>query len=181
MLDIVEHLKSPEQFLERLRAGFDHGKKTLILTTPNVAFIVQRMMLMLGQFNYGKMGVLDRTHTRLFTFRSIRHLLRDTGFRIQEMRGIPAPFPKVLGKGVLGRAAISGNQALIRLSRSLFSYQIYVRAESTPDVDFLLRDTEQKSAARVTNLTAAVNGSPESHPDTAAAISNGRVGRSRDL
>jgi len=181
MLDIVEHLKSPEQFLERLRAGFDHGKKTLILTTPNVAFIVQRMMLMLGQFNYGKMGVLDRTHTRLFTFRSIRHLLRDTGFRIQEMRGIPAPFPKVLGKGVLGRAAISGNQALIRLSRSLFSYQIYVRAESTPDVDFLLRDTQQKSAARVTNLTAAINGSPEPHPDTAAAIGNGRVGRSRDL
>ena len=45
-----------------------------------IAFIVQRLMLLFGQFNYGKAGILDRTHTRLFTFRSISHLLRDAGF-----------------------------------------------------------------------------------------------------
>ena len=56
-------------------------------------------MLLFGQFNYGKAGILDRTHTRLFTFRSLRHLLDDAGFRIKEMRGVPAPFPKVLGNG----------------------------------------------------------------------------------
>src|SRR5262249_46540358 len=34
------------------------------------------------------------THTRLFTFRSVRHLLRAAGFRIRLVRGVPAPFPK---------------------------------------------------------------------------------------
>jgi len=164
MLDIVEHLKSPERFFEQLRSGFDHRKKTLILTTPNVAFIVPRLMLQLGQFNYGKAGILDRTHTRLFTFRTMRHLLRDSGFRIQEVRGVPAPFPKILGNGVLGKAAIAVNLALIRVSRTLFSYQIYVRAESTPDVDFLLRDTQQKSASRVTKLSATTNGASAADP-----------------
>ena len=145
LLDIIEHLRDPEKFIERLRARFDHRKKTLVLTTPNIAFIVVRLMLLFGQFNYGKAGILDRTHTRLFTFRSIEHLLRDAGFQIESIQGVPAPFPKVLGNGVLGRSALAANLALIRLSKSLFSYQIYVRAKTTPDVEFLLRDASEES------------------------------------
>jgi glycosyltransferase involved in cell wall biosynthesis len=139
MLDVIEHLQDPERFLEQLRAQFDEVPKRLILTTPNVAFIIQRVMLAAGQFNYGKAGILDRTHTRLFTFRSINHLLRDAGFRIKSVKGVPAPFPKVLGEGVLGRAAVAANLGLIFLSKTLFSYQIFIEAETRPDVDFLLR------------------------------------------
>jgi 2-polyprenyl-3-methyl-5-hydroxy-6-metoxy-1,4-benzoquinol methylase len=65
LLDIIEHLKDPERFIERLRAQFDFEPRTLILTTPNVAFFVQRLMLLAGQFNHGSAGILDRTHTRL--------------------------------------------------------------------------------------------------------------------
>jgi glycosyltransferase involved in cell wall biosynthesis len=145
LLDVIEHLKSPEQFLNRLRRQFDYSPKAIILTTPNIAFGVQRLMLLFGQFNYGKAGILDRTHTRLFTFRSLRQLLDDTGFRIREVRGVPAPFPKVFGNGLLGRTAIGLNQLLIRLSRSIFAYQIFVIAETTPDVDFVLDDARRRS------------------------------------
>ena len=69
MLDIIEHLVAPEDFIDGLRKQFDFKPRTLIITTPNIAFIVQRIMLALGQFNYGKAGILDRTHIRLFTFR----------------------------------------------------------------------------------------------------------------
>lgn len=148
LLDVIEHLRNPEKFLDRLRAQFDYAPKTIVLTTPNIAFAVQRIMLLLGQFNYGKAGILDRTHTRLFTFRSLRHLLADAGFRVQEIRGVPAPFPKVLGQGWLGRSALAVNQLLIRISRTLFSYQIFVVAVATPDVDFVLANSERHSAAR---------------------------------
>jgi glycosyltransferase involved in cell wall biosynthesis len=148
LLDIVEHLRDPEDFIARLRAQLDHAPRRVILTTPNVAFFVQRLMLLLGQFNYGRAGILDRTHTRLFTFRGVRHLMRDAGFRIRALRGIPAPAPKVLGDGVLGRLALSVNAALIRLSRGLFAYQIYVEADSTPDVDFVLADAKRRSEGR---------------------------------
>jgi hypothetical protein len=102
-------------------------------------------MLAVGQFNYGKAGILDRTHTRLFTFRSLRRLLHDAGFRIKEIRGIPAPFPKVLGAGLAGKAALAVNEFLIRVSKTLFSYQIFVVAEGTPDVDFVLEDSKVRS------------------------------------
>ena len=148
LLDVIEHLKSPEKFLSRLRAEFDYSPRTVILTTPNVAFCVQRLMLLFGQFNYGKAGILDRTHTRLFTFRSLRQLLTDAGFRIKEIRGVPAPFPKVLGNGLLGRTAMAINQLLIHVSKSLFSYQVFVVAETTPDIDFILRDSQRRSEVR---------------------------------
>jgi glycosyltransferase involved in cell wall biosynthesis len=150
LLDVIEHLKSPERFLEELRKKLDYRPRELVLTTPNIAFVVQRLMLLLGQFNYGKSGILDRTHTRLFTFRSIEQLLLDAGFRVEEVRGVPAPFPKVLGDGVLGRLAVNCNLALIRLSKTLFSYQIFVRAKTTPDVEFILahsRGAEQRAQA----------------------------------
>ena len=156
-LDSIEHLRDPERFLERLRSQFDYSKKTLVLTTPNVAFVVQRLMLLAGQFNYGKSGILDRTHTRLFTFRGVTQLLVDEGFRIQEIKGVPAPFPKVLGNGVLGRSAVALNVALIRVSKTLFAYQIFVKAEGTPDVEFLLRDAKEKSAAHAAERLRAVN------------------------
>jgi glycosyltransferase involved in cell wall biosynthesis len=145
LLDVIEHLKNPELFIERLRRQFSHEPKTMIITVPNIAFLPERLMLLFGQFNYGKEGILDTTHTRLFTFRAIRRLLRDYGFRIKTVRGIPAPFPKAFGHGWLSSASLRANLALIRLSKALFSYQIYIEVETTPDVDFVLAHTCARS------------------------------------
>jgi 2-polyprenyl-3-methyl-5-hydroxy-6-metoxy-1,4-benzoquinol methylase len=148
LLDVVEHLYDPERFFGALRRHFDYRTRTVILTTPNVAFVVQRLMLLFGQFNYGKSGILDRTHTRLFTFRSFEHLLRDAGLRIRRVRGIPAPFPKALGDNFLSRALLAVNSGLIWLSKTLFAYQIFVEAETTPDVAFVLADTVGRTVTR---------------------------------
>lgn len=141
LLDVIEHLKDPEAFLDGLRARLDDAPRTLILTTPNIAFIVPRLMLLFGQFNYGQAGILDRTHTRLFTFRTLRRLLRDAGFQIQVIKGIPAPIPKAIGDSRLSRALMGLNQVLIRISPGLFSYQIFVSATVTPDVACVLAST----------------------------------------
>jgi glycosyltransferase involved in cell wall biosynthesis len=156
LLDVIEHLKSPEVFLEKLRRRFGHEPKRVILSVPNAVFFIPRLMMLLGQVNYGREGILDRTHTRLFTFRSFRRLLRDCGFRITRMRGVPAPFPKAVGEGWLGRALVAANLGLIQLSRSLFSYQIFVEATTTPDVDFVLSDTLAQSEARAERLRGEV-------------------------
>ncbi len=158
MLDVIEHLKRPEDFLDKLRDNFDHSQKKLILTTPNVAFAPQRLMLLFGQFNYGKAGILDLTHTRLFTFRSIEQLLKDAGFRIREVRGVPAPFPKVLGNGVLGRTATQLNELAIRFSKTLFSYQILITAEGTPTPEFLVDDARVRSGLTGLNLSFSQRG-----------------------
>lgn len=155
LLDVIEHLKSPEAFIEQLRQQFDWEPKTLVLTTPNIAFVVQRVLLLLGQFNYGKAGILDATHTRLFTFRSIQRLLRDAGFRVKEVRGVPAPFPKVFGTGVVGLGLLKANELAIKVWPTLFSYQVFLVAESTPDVEFVLASAKASSRTKAARATSA--------------------------
>ena len=145
MLDIIEHLKSPEDFMEELRFATGRKRPELVLTTANIGFFMTRLMLLFGQFNYGKKGILDATHTRLFTFRSLCELLKQSDYQILEMRGIPAPFPKAIGDNFFSRFLVRLNAILIRISRGLFSYQIFVRAQARPAVHHLLRETIDSS------------------------------------
>jgi glycosyltransferase involved in cell wall biosynthesis len=145
LLDVIEHLRDPEVFMEKLRSAASNKRPEVILTTANVAFFITRFMLLVGNFNYGRKGILDRTHTRLFTFNSLRELFQQTGFKVEEIRGIPAPFPKAVGDNALGRFLIAGNQLGIRIFRGLFSYQIYVRARAMPTVPTLLEVTTAAS------------------------------------
>jgi glycosyltransferase involved in cell wall biosynthesis len=148
MLDVIEHLVDPESLIDQIHEQFTHDTQTLILTTPNIAFAVQRLQLLLGQFNYNHTGILDFTHRRLFNLGGLVRLLRDSGFRIKEVRGVPAPFPKALGDGKLARALLRINLALIRVSKTVFSYQIYVVAESTPALSFLVARARESGEAR---------------------------------
>lgn len=147
LLDVIEHLAEPERFLTALRKQFDYRPRTLLLTTPNVAFGLTRLGLLFGEFNYGKAGILDFTHRRLFTFRSLRQLLSDAGFKLREIRGIPAPFEKALGPTPAAHSLTQLNATLIRARPELFSYQIYVEAETTPDTDFVLDDSLRRERA----------------------------------
>lgn len=143
LLDIVEHLDDQFRLLDNVRARCHRKRPALILTVPNVAFVFIRLQLLLGNFNYGRRGILDFTHRRLFTFDSIRRMLSQSGYRIEAIKGIPAPYPLAIGDNFLSRLLLCINMLLIRVFPGLFSYQIYVRAVPLPTADQLL------SAARV--------------------------------
>lgn len=149
LLDVIEHLHSPERFLESLRLSRIGGASVkVIVSTGNIGFIVTRVGLLLGLFNYGLRGILDLTHTRLFTFGSARKLLEQAGFQIEEVRGLPAPFPLAIGGGIVGRLALAMNKGLIRIWRSAFSYQIFMICSPTPALQYLLARAEAAAQAK---------------------------------
>ena len=149
MLDVIEHLSSPENFMIRLQQAIGAAPDTkVVVSTGNVGFLVTRLMLLLGQFNYGKRGILDMTHTRLFTFTSLRRLLEQSGFRIVLARGVPGPFPLAMGDTWLSRMLLGINKALIRVSRGMFSYQIFMVVQPLPSLEYLLRDAQEQSSIR---------------------------------
>ena len=124
LLDVIEHLVSPELFLRPLRGRYCGDAPEIVITTGNIAFLPIRLALLCGQFNYGKRGILDLTHTRLFTFGSLRRLLVAERLRNRAVSGMPAPFPLAFGDGWLARTLLRVNGLLIELSKGLFSYQI---------------------------------------------------------
>ncbi|HKC70757.1 MAG TPA: methyltransferase domain-containing protein, partial [Terriglobales bacterium] len=160
LLDIVEHLRSPERMLDTLRRARRTGTDlTVIFSTGNIGFLVTRLGLSLGRFNYGTRGILDLTHTRLFTFRTARNLFEQSGYIVEEIRGVPAPFPLALGDNVLSRLLLFANKLLIRIWRSLFAYQIFLVCKPTPSLEWLLERAHEASRekARAEMASMAAN------------------------
>ena len=153
VLDIIEHLISPEAFCDTLRRRVQENPNLrIVISTGNVGFIVTRLMLLLGQFNYNKRGILDLTHTRLFTFSSLRRLLRETGFVIERETGIPAPVPLVVRSPFWQRVLMSLQSVLIRISRGLFAYQMLMVVRPLPTLARLMSDAERHSARKAAEL-----------------------------
>lgn len=139
-LDVLEHLLRPEATLQEIRRTMKPGA-TLVASTGNVAFVLVRIMLLFGFFNYGKKGILDLTHTRLFTVRSFCRTLEGEGFRVDSVRGFGPPVRDMVGDTALLRL-IDGVAALLaRVWPNLFAYQMLVEATRLDDVDSLLDRT----------------------------------------
>jgi 2-polyprenyl-3-methyl-5-hydroxy-6-metoxy-1,4-benzoquinol methylase len=119
--DVVEHLRDPGRFLERVRPLLGSGGR-LVLTTPNVANWTIRLGLLAGRWRYTERGILDRTHTHLFTRKTLVESLRDAGYRVVAL-DFTAPVPLV-GAPPVERLA----HAIGRLRPSLFAYQFVVAA-----------------------------------------------------
>ena len=92
----------------------------------------------MGRFNYGQRGILDLTHSRLYTFKTLQKLFVQCGYKIEKICGIPAPFPKAIGLNWFSKALLLLNNFLIHVSKGLFSYQIFMVATPVPTVEAIL-------------------------------------------
>ncbi len=142
--DVIEHLDAPEQFLENIRKVQGFSKATFLITTPNIAFILMRLLLLLGNFHYTAKGIMDRTHKRLFTFSSVTQLLEESGFVIEKTVGIPAPFPLMIKNRLLQKCCIHINIGLIKIWKSLFAYQIGIVAVPAVTLESKIHDAIQQ-------------------------------------
>jgi hypothetical protein len=77
----------------------------------------------------------------------MRALLEQAGYEILEARGVPAPFPLAIGTNFWSKALLQINGTLLKLSKSLFAYQVCIRARALPDSRHLLTETISGSAA----------------------------------
>ena len=152
LLDIIEHMKDADNFLLVLRNRFSGYNPKVIITTGNIAFFIMRISLLFGVFQYGKKGILDKTHTRLYTFSSLKRLLKDSGYVIEETRGIPIPFPLIFGENRFSHFLLSLNNFFIKISKGFFSYQIAITARMLPSLDLLLERSSLEDRVKNENL-----------------------------
>ena len=146
LLDVIEHLEDPETFMINLKKKIDKNEKIkLIISTPNIAFFIMRLMLLFGNFNYGQRGILDKTHKRLFTFQSFHKLISQSGFKFEFLTGIPAPYPLAIGDNFISRLMISVNRFFISISKNLFSYQIYSEVKPEISIELLLEKAKHRA------------------------------------
>lgn len=133
LADVIEHLRNRQALLRGARR-FLREDGRLIVSTPNIALWFYRLSLLVGRFEYGPRGVLDRTHVHLYTRATFRREVERAGFRVLRERVTALPFEVVFestgrSRAVLGLA--KGYHALARLWPEMFAYQIILEADIT--------------------------------------------------
>lgn len=78
LADVVEHMANPEPILRSLKSLLSPGG-SVIVSTPNVAFASVRLALLNGCFDYVDSGILERTHLRFYTLKTLKHLFFAAG------------------------------------------------------------------------------------------------------
>ncbi|HWR39068.1 MAG TPA: class I SAM-dependent methyltransferase [Patescibacteria group bacterium] len=78
LVDVLEHLREPDQVLQRVRP-FLKPTGTLLTSIPNIAHNAVIMSLLRDEFPYRELGLLDNSHIRFFTGTGIGQLLISAG------------------------------------------------------------------------------------------------------
>ena len=84
-MDVLEHVPDPATLLQIARSGLKPGG-SIIASVPNVAHWTVRWRLLFGNFDYEAAGIMDATHLRWFTAKTIRQLFERNGLAVEEMR-----------------------------------------------------------------------------------------------
>src|SRR3954452_8760361 len=129
--DVIEHLRDASSLLRLIhRALAKNGR--LFISVPNIANITVRLGLLFGVFEYRDRGILDNTHLRFYTLRTIRRDVEAAGFRVLATRGSSVPLRLIIGRFTPEPILRIGEKILTlitRVWRSLFAYQIILVAE----------------------------------------------------
>jgi 2-polyprenyl-3-methyl-5-hydroxy-6-metoxy-1,4-benzoquinol methylase len=118
--DVLEHLRDPDRALQLIRRHL-RPEGRLIVSLPNVAHASVRVPLLFGRFRYGRTGILDETHLRLYTFTTAREFVESGGFTVERSVGASDHFGVLLQRPRVSRVV-----------RGLLSHNIVILARPEP-------------------------------------------------
>ena len=130
LADVVEHLRQPSEVLRLARESLS-PRGLLFLSVPNIANVTVRIGLLFGIFRYRDRGILDSTHLRFYTKRTIRDEIERAGFELVALRGSSVPIRLIIGRFLPDPALHLGERLLTaatRVWKALLAYQIILVA-----------------------------------------------------
>lgn len=128
--DVLEHMPDPEAQLRRL-VRLQQPGAVFLISVPNIANLWVRLNLLFGKFDYTDRGILDRTHLRFFTRRTITDMLAAAGLEVRKVQATPIPLNLVspfFADTALGRRIHAALAALTRALPALLGYQFVIAA-----------------------------------------------------
>lgn len=136
--DVLEHLRNSDRLLQQIGARLGPGGRVLV-SVPNFGHWYPRVRTVTGLFDYDQRGILDRTHVRFFTRRSLLAMMRKNGFEVQELRASGLPLGAAAsGRGPgalrrLGRRLVAAvDRVAVRAWPTLFAYQFVLTVVPVP-------------------------------------------------
>jgi methionine biosynthesis protein MetW len=129
--DVIEHVAAPSQLLD-LASRALKPSGVIIASVPNVAHWTVRLRLLFGRFDYATVGIMDATHLRWFTRKSLQRLFHACGLKVTDVTmtaGIwMSEYSRFPFNIMPARARKFVVRRLVRAFPTLFGCQMMVRA-----------------------------------------------------
>lgn len=145
-LDVIEHLNNPEGTIKKI-SNILKPNGILYASTANVAYVPIRLSLLFGMFNYGRRGILDLTHKRLFTINSFIKLMSQNGFEIIWVQYFGPPILDYAGGGILFKLIDKSFYHIAQFFPSLFAYQLLVKAKRKEAIEDIYKKVFHPASA----------------------------------
>lgn len=88
--DVLEHLLNPSQVLQILLSWLKPNGH-FIISLPNAAHASIKANLLLNDFTYTDIGILDKTHLHFYTYKSIAAFLAENSLKIEDVQAVTMP------------------------------------------------------------------------------------------
>jgi len=191
--DVLEHLRDPERVLGEVRSFLRPGG-FVVISIPNVAHGANRLALLQGRWDYARTGLLDDTHLRFFTAKTVRELCMRSGFRIVEMHSVKAPLfgdaivpavdPDSVGPDLIRAIEADPEHDTIQFVLKAVPVpdedRLIVASESLAQADQALRDAEARlahEAERARGIEERLEASDRARRQLAADLEEARTER----
>ncbi|HET9393786.1 MAG TPA: methyltransferase domain-containing protein [Candidatus Rubrimentiphilum sp.] len=139
--DVLEHLRTPGEVLKSAHGLLKPGG-VVLASVPNIAHGAMRLSLLTGNFDYAEFGILDDSHLRFFTARSLDALFLSAGFSIEHVDRFRVPL-------------FSDSNLVPHIQEADFAPQVVEEVRSDPEHDtlqFIVRALPLTEAARASEL-----------------------------
>ena len=131
--DVLEHLINPGTLMGQVRDVLSPDG-TALFCVPNIAHWYPRLRSTLGMFDYDQRGILDSTHLRFFTRRSIRKLVERQGFTVRRIEAVGLPLDALGLEGTKAHALRLVDHAPARAVADHVRVPVHRRGHAQPTV-----------------------------------------------
>lgn len=121
--DVLEHLRNPWKVLEETK-NILKPNGFVVASIPNIAHGAIRLALLQGKFEYMQYGILDSTHLRFFTRKTVIDLFEKSGYLVKDINLTKIPI-------------FADSFVLPKIDKNQFSHEIIEQIESDEDADTL--------------------------------------------
>ena len=121
--DVLEHLRDPWKVLQETKQLLK-PEGYVVASIPNIAHGAIRLALLQGRFDYMELGILDNTHLRFFTRKTVEQLFDDSGYFVDVIKRTKLPI-------------FSGSNWIPEVEKNHFDSKIIKEIEEDKDADTL--------------------------------------------
>ena len=88
--DVIEHIVDPYKMLLAMKEKLS-SRGVIVTSIPNVRYFRNLFNVVVrGNWRYEEHGILDNTHLRFFTKKSIKEMFESLGYTVVQLKGINA-------------------------------------------------------------------------------------------